>query len=139
MPTVDLNASYQRNLSVPVNFLPAAIFDPSAGPDDYLPVQFGADNPVEFSDLGRTATVQAWCDCCLGGAQRFENLQVEAVRGEEQAVVTQVQRLLPTSARSRTGSAHREICNPSTGRSLEETRALNQVGLADDYAVLRSE
>ena len=34
MPTVDLNASYQRNLSVPVNFLPAAIFDPSAGPDD---------------------------------------------------------------------------------------------------------
>ena len=28
MPSVNFNASYQRNLAVPVNFLPAAIFDP---------------------------------------------------------------------------------------------------------------
>ncbi|MDH3208150.1 MAG: TolC family protein, partial [Gemmatimonadota bacterium] len=44
MPSVDFNGSYTRNISPTVNFLPAQIFDPSAGPDDYLAVQFGADN-----------------------------------------------------------------------------------------------
>ena len=43
-PSIDFNASYTRNLSPSVNFLPAAIFDPTAGPDDYIAVQFGADN-----------------------------------------------------------------------------------------------
>jgi len=38
MPSVDFNASYTRNIAVPQNFLPAAIFDPTAGPDDYIGV-----------------------------------------------------------------------------------------------------
>ena len=43
-PTVAVDAGYTRNVSPPVNFLPASIFDPTAGPDDYIGVQFGADN-----------------------------------------------------------------------------------------------
>ena len=80
MPTVDLNASYQRNLSVPVNFLPAAIFDPSAGPDDYLPVQFGADNQWNSAISVEQPLFRPGVIVALGAAQRFENLQVEAVR-----------------------------------------------------------
>ena len=43
-PRIDLNASYSRNISPTVNFLPASIFDPTAGAAYYLPVRCGADN-----------------------------------------------------------------------------------------------
>ena len=43
-PSIDLNASYSRNISPPINFLPAVFFNPDAGPDDYIGIQFGADN-----------------------------------------------------------------------------------------------
>jgi len=43
-PSVNLNASFSRDISPNVQFLPAQIFDPTAGPDDYISVQFGADN-----------------------------------------------------------------------------------------------
>jgi hypothetical protein len=44
LPDVMFNASYQRNLRVQEAFLPAIIFDPTAGPDDLIPVRFGSDN-----------------------------------------------------------------------------------------------
>jgi outer membrane protein TolC len=139
MPTVDLNASYQRNLSVPVNFLPAAIFDPTAGPDDYLPVQFGADNQWNSTISVEQPLFKPSVIVALGAAQRFENLQVEAVRGREQSVVTQVRNsyyqllLAQEQARLTEKSVNR------VRESLEETKALNRGGLAADYAVLRLE
>ena len=139
MPTVDLNASYQRNLSVPVNFLPAAIFDPTAGPDDYLPVQFGADNQWNSAISVEQPLFKPGVIVALGAAQRFENLQVEAVRGREQSVVTQVRNsyyqllLAQEQARLTEKSVNR------VRESLEETKALNRGGLAADYAVLRLE
>ena len=139
MPTVDLNASYQRNLSVPVNFLPAAIFDPTAGPDDYLPVQFGADNQWNSTISVEQPLFKPGVIVALGAAQRFENLQVEAVRGREQSVVTQVRNsyyqllLAQEQARLTEKSVNR------VRESLEETKALNRGGLAADYAVLRLE
>ena len=43
-PSIDLNASYARNISPPINFLPAVFFNPDAGPDDYIGIQFGSNN-----------------------------------------------------------------------------------------------
>ena len=139
MPTVDLNASYQRNLSVPVNFLPAAIFDPSAGPDDYLPVQFGADNQWNSAISVEQPLFRPGVIVALGAAQRFENLQVEAVRGQEQAVVTQVRNAYYQLLLAQEQARLTERSVTRVRESLEETRALNRVGLADDYAVLRLE
>jgi outer membrane protein TolC len=43
-PSLDLTTSYTRNIAAAVNFLPANIFDPTADPDELVPVRFGADN-----------------------------------------------------------------------------------------------
>ncbi|MGB0542363.1 MAG: TolC family protein [Longimicrobiales bacterium] len=139
MPSVDFNASYQRNLAVPVNFLPAAIFDPSAGPDDYIGVQFGADNQWNSTISVEQALFRPSVIVALGAAQGFENLQDETVRGQEQSVVTQVRTayyqllLVQEQARLTENSVRR------VRESLAETRALNRAGLADDYSVLRLE
>lgn len=139
MPSVDFNASYQRNIAVPVNFLPEIIFNPSAGPDDFIPVQFGADNVWNSTIAVEQPLFRPNVIVALGAAKRFENLQSETVRGREQSVVTQVRTgyyslLLAQEQARLTDNSVRRV-----RESLEETRALNRAGLTSDYDVLRLE
>lgn len=138
-PSLDLNASYTRNVSPTVNFLPAAIFDPTAGPDDYIGVQFGADNQWTSTVSLEQPLFSAAAFIGVGAAGRFKSLQEEVVRGLTQAVVTRVRsayyQLLLQQEQLR-------LINKSVERvraSLSETRALNEAGLASDYDVLRLE
>lgn len=136
-PTVDLNVSYTRNISPPVNFLPAAIFDPTAGPDDYIGVQFGADNQWTSSLSVEQPLFRPSVFVALGAAGRFESLQEESVRGQTQAVVTRVRvayyqlLLAQEQVRLTENSLHR------VRQSLDETQALHRAGLASEYDVLR--
>jgi outer membrane protein TolC len=137
MPSVDFNASYQRNIAAPVSFLPASIFDPSAGPNDYLAVKFGADNVWNSTISLEQPIFRPGVIVALGAARRFENLQEEVVRGTEQSLVTQVrgayyQLLLAQEQARLTENSVRRV-----RESLEETQALNRAGLVDDYDVLR--
>lgn len=138
-PTVDFNASYTRNVSPAVNFLPAAIFDPSAGPDDYIAVQFGADNTWQSTIAVEQPLFSAGAFLGVGAAGRYRNLQEEVVRGRVQSVVTRVR-----------GSYYGLLLAQEQGRliensvrrvrqSLDETKALNRAGISSDYDVLRLE
>ena len=138
-PTVDLNVGYTRNVSPTVNFLPAAIFDPTAGPDDYIGVQFGADNQWTSSLNVEQALFRPSLLVALGAAGRFESLQEESVRGQTQVVVTRIRveyyqlLLAQEQLRLTENSLHR------VRKSLEETQALHRAGLASEYDVLRLE
>ncbi len=138
-PSVDFNASYTRNVSPTVNFLPAVIFDPSAGPDDYIAVQFGADNQWQSTVSLEQPIFSAAAFIGVGAAGRFRNLQQEVVRGLNQSVVTRVRgayyQLLLQQEQMRliTKSVER------VRASLAETCSLNEAGLASDYDVLRLE
>jgi outer membrane protein TolC len=138
-PSVDLNASYTRNVSPTVNFLPAQIFDPSAGPDDYISVQFGADNQWSSTLSLEQPLFRPGVMVALGAAGRYRNLQAESVRGSSQVVVTRVRvayyqlLLMQEQVRLVENSVRR------VRESLQETRALNTAGLSSDYDVLRLE
>lgn len=139
MPTIDLDASYTRNISPTVNFLPAQIFDPDASADDYIAVRFGADNTYSSTIAVEQPLFRAGVIVALGAASRFESLQAEVVRGESQSVVTEVRlgyyQLLLAQEQVRLISESVERVR----RSLAETKALNRAGLASDYDVLRLE
>jgi len=138
-PSVDFNASYSRNVSPTVNFLPAAIFDPTAGPDDYIGVQFGADNQWNSTISVEQPLFRPGVFVAVGAAGRFEGLQEEVVRGQSQRIVTQVRvsyyqlLLAQEQVRLTENSVNR------VRQSLAETEALNSVGLTSDYNVLRLE
>ena len=138
-PSIDLNASFTRNVSPSVQFLPAAIFDPTAGPDDYIGVQFGADNQWTSTLSLEQPLFRPGVIVALGAAGRYRNLQNEAVRGQTQSVVTRVRlsyyQLLLAQEQERlvANSVNR------VRQSLEETRSLNRAGLTSDYDVLRLE
>ncbi|MGD8319710.1 MAG: TolC family protein [Gemmatimonadota bacterium] len=136
-PSVDWNASYTRNVSPTVNFLPAAIFDPTAGPDEYIGVQFGADNQWNSTISLEQPLFSAAAFIGVGAAGRYKNLQKEMVRGVSQNVVTRVrmayyQLLLQQEQLRLTRNSVRRV-----RESLDETRSLNKAGLASDYDVLR--
>lgn len=139
-PSLDFNASYTRNVSPSITFLPAAIFgNPDAGPDEYIGVQFGADNQWNSTISLEQPLFSAAAFIGVGAAGRFKNLQVEVVRGLTQTVVTRVRSayyqllLQQEQLRLITKSVER------VRASLSETQALNRAGLASDYDVLRLE
>lgn len=138
-PSLDFNASYTRNVSPTLNFLPAVIFDPTAGPDDYIGVQFGADNQWSSVVALEQPLFSAAAFIGVGAAGRYKNLQEEVLRGLTQSVVTRVRsgyyQLLLQQEQHRliTKSVER------VRASLSETRSLNQAGLSSDYDVLRLE
>jgi len=136
-PSIDLNASFQRNISPNVQFLPAIVFDPNASPDDYISVQFGADNNWNSTLSLEQPLFRATAFIGVSTAGRFESYQNEVVRGQAQSVVTQVRTsyyqllLAQEQVRFTQNSLER------VRESLKETTALNQAGLASDYDVLR--
>ena len=138
-PSLDFNASYTRNVSPTINFLPAKIFDPSAGPNDYIGVQFGADNQWNSTVALEQPLFSAAAFIGVGAAGRYKTLQEEMVRGVTQGVVTRVrmayyQLLLQQEQLRLTQNSVRRV-----KESLKETKALNDAGLSSDYDVLRLE
>ena len=136
-PTIDFDVGYTRNVSPTVNFLPASVFDPTAGPDDYIGVQFGADNQWTSSVNVEQPLFRPSVFVALGAAGRFESLQEESVRGQTQVVVTRVrvayyQLLLAQEQERLTENSLRRL-----RQSLQETQALYGAGFASEYDVLR--
>ncbi|MCG6955607.1 MAG: TolC family protein [Gemmatimonadetes bacterium] len=136
-PSVDFSASYTRNVSPSVNFLPAVFFNPQAGPDDFIKVQFGADNVWNSAINVEQPLFSGSAFIGVGAAGRYKDLQREMVRGITQNVVTQVRTayyhllLAQEQVRLTQNSVHR------VQESLKETQAMNKAGLASDYDVLR--
>ncbi len=138
-PSLDFNASYTRNVSPTLTFLPKAFIDPTAGPDEYIGVQFGADNQWNSTVALEQPLFSAAAFIGVGAAGRYESLQEEMVRGVTQGVVTRVrlayyQLLLQQEQLRLTENSVRRV-----RESLKETKALNEAGLNSDYDVLRLE
>lgn len=138
-PKVDFNASYTRNVSPTLTFLPKAFIDPTAGPDEYIGVQFGADNQWNSTVSLEQPLFSAAAFIGVGAAGRYQRLQREMVRGVTQGVVTRVRvayygLLLQQEQHRLTENSVRRV-----RESLKETQAMNKAGLASDYDVLRLE
>lgn len=136
-PSVDFSASYTRNITPAVSFLPAKIFDPAAGPNDFMKVQFGADNAWNTSIDVQQPLFEPAAFVGVAAAGRYKSLQAEVVRGATQSVITQVRlayyQVLLSKEQVR-------LMRNSVGRvqeSLDETKAMNKAGLSSDYDVLR--
>ncbi len=139
MPKVNFNASYTRNLAVPTQFLPAIIFNPNANPGDVIGVQFGSDNQWFAQARADQPLFNAAAFLGVSAAGRYETLQQESLRGQAQQVATQTRLryydVLLAQEQLRLTRQSRD----RVAQVLDETRKLNEAGLASDYEVLRFE
>jgi len=138
-PEINANASYQRNLTVPEAFLPAAIFDPDASPDDLVPVSFGADNQWQAGIDVTQPLFDASVFIGVSTAGKFREFSREALRGAAQQIATDVRvayldvLLAEERVRLTANSVER------VEQTLDEARAMYRVGLLGEYDVLRLE
>jgi len=138
-PTVDFTSSYVRNLTPQLSFLPAVILDPTADPNDLIPVRFGADNLWNFSIDVEQPLFNAAAFIGVGAAGRFQALQDETYRGQAQTVVTRVREAYYRLLLDREQQRLLENSIRRVRASLDETRALAEAGLSSEYDVLRLE
>lgn len=138
-PEIEATASFTRNLTVPEAFLPAIIFDPSASPDDLIPVQFGADNLWQAGVTVDQPLFDATVFLGVSTAGKFRDFNREVLRGVAQQVATNVRiaYLNVLLAEERVRVTQNSV--DRVEQTLLETRALNRVGLLGDYDVLRLE
>lgn len=136
-PSINANSSYQRNLAVQQAFLPRIIFDPTASPDDVVPVRFGSDNTWQSSVSIDQRLFEMSIFIGLKAASRFEDLERERLRGTAQGVVSAVRQAYFDALLSVENERLLDLSVKRTAQTLEETRALNRAGLASDYDVLR--
>lgn len=137
LPDVRATASYVRNISPAVSFVPARAFDPTAPEGEFVSLQFGADNSWQSSIQVTQKLFDARAFVALGAAEQFEQLQVEAVRGRSQEIATQV-RLMCYDLLLR--DAEMRLTERSIERvkqALAETQAQHRAGMSTSYDVLR--
>jgi outer membrane protein len=138
-PTVNMNALYTRNLTVPGSFMPRIFFDPDANPDELMLVKFGADNQWNFSLRAEQPLFRAAAFIGVGAASRYEALQQEVVRGRTQAVVTRVRVAYYDALLAEEGVRLTSNTVSRIRQTLDEMRKMERAGLASSYDVLRLE
>ena len=139
MPTVNFNASYTRNLKLPQFFLPARFIDPDADPGEVVPVQSGSDNSWFAQARATQPLFNAAAFLGVSAAGDFEELQQEVLRGQAQQVVTQTRLRYYDALLAQEQLRLNRQSRDRVAQVLEETRKLNEAGLASDYEVLRFE
>jgi outer membrane protein len=138
-PTLNLNANYTRNLTVPGSFLPRIFVDPDAGPDELVLVRFGSDNTWNFSMRAEQPLFRAAAFIGVGAAARYEALQAEALRGRTQGVVARTQVAFFDALLAEEGARLTENTVQRIRRTLDEMKKMEGAGLASSYDVLRLE
>jgi outer membrane protein TolC len=138
-PRVDFSADYTRNVSPAVNFLPAIIFNPNAGPDEQVAVQFGADNLWQSMITLEQPLFDGRAFIGVGAAGRFQSLQEEVLRGEIQNVLSQVRTLYYDALLAQEQLRLTENSLTRVREALVEVRALHKEGFGSEYDVLRLE
>jgi outer membrane protein TolC len=139
MPTVSANANFTRSLTPLESFLPAIIFDPTASPDDFIAVRFGADNNW-FSSLTLDQTLFDYTVFIgLRVASTYRELSEEALRGTAQQTATATRKAFYAALLAHESLRLTENSVSRLRQTLEETAALREAGLASDYDVLRLE
>jgi outer membrane protein TolC len=139
MPNIAASANYTRNLEVPVNFIPAIIFDPSADPETLTPVAFGTDNSWTggFSATQTLFSGQAFVG--ISAADIYMTAQNEVLRATSQQVVTQTR---IQYYQVLVNLEQLKLIEAQIGRiqkNLEDSKKLLLEGYSDEYAVLQLE
>jgi len=139
MPDINTNMGYTRNLEVPVNFLPAIIFDPSASPDQLIPVAFGTDNVWQGGFTVSQNIFKGEALIGISSAELFLSANEEAQRGVAQQIVTETRAAFyQVLFAEQQYHLEQNVVNRLT-ENVRQNRARVDAGLLDSYEILRLE
>ncbi|MDR8392032.1 TolC family protein [Aliifodinibius sp. S!AR15-10] len=139
LPDVSGSATYTRNVEIPVNFVPAQFFDPSAPAGELVPLQFGTDNNWQGGLTVSQTLFRGEAIVGISSSELYKAAQAENLRATTQQIVTQTRLayynvlVAEEQLRLQTETVER------LRQNLKENRARQKAGLIDEYAVLQVE
>lgn len=139
LPDVSASANYTRNIEIPVNFIPAQVFDPSAPPGELVPVQFGTDNNWQGGLTVSQNIFKGQAIIGLSTSRLYKQAQSQNFALVSQQIITQTRQAYHQALLSKERVELLETSLSRLERVLEETKARRDVGLMDDYSVLQIE
>lgn len=139
LPDVSASANYTRNIEIPVNFIPAQVFDPSAPPGELVPVQFGTDNNWQGGLTVSQNIFKGQAIIGLSTSRLYKQAQSQNFALVSQQIITQTRQAYHQALLSKERVELLETSLARLERVLEETKARRDVGLMDDYSVLQIE
>lgn len=136
-PKIASSISYTRNIEIPVQYIPARVFDPMAPEGALTPVQFGTDNNWQGGFTVNQTLFQGETIIGLSTASIFRTVQEENLRLVSQQVITQTRmayyQVLVAKEQLRLQQAQVNRIQ----ENLNEAQKRADAGLVDDYDVLQ--
>ena len=139
LPDISGSATYTRNLEIPVNFVPARFFDPSAPADELVPLQFGTDNNWQGGFSVNQTIFRGEAIIGINSSRLFKAAQAENLRATTQQIVTQTRIAYYNVLVAQEQLRLQQETVDRLRENLRENRARQKAGLIDDYAVLQVE
>ena len=87
LPQVNVGVDYNNMLDIPVTLMPARIFDPNAGPDDYVPLKFGQQHNGSFAFNVSQIIFSGEYIVGLQASKAYQNLPQQAMLKEQRDVI----------------------------------------------------
>tara|TARA_R110000868_G_scaffold259361_9_gene517441 strand:- start:44022 stop:45497 length:1476 start_codon:yes stop_codon:yes gene_type:complete len=135
-PDISSSVNYTRNIEIPVTYIPAQLFDPTAPAGALAPVQFGTDNNWQGGFSVSQKLFQGETLVGLSSATVFKTVQSENFRAISQQIITQT-RIAYYSVLAATEQFRlQETQIKRLEQNLKENEAREKAGLVDEYAVL---
>lgn len=138
-PEIISSINYTRNVEIPVTFIPAQFFDPTAPEGQLLPVQFGTDNSWQGGFSVSQNLFKGEAIVALSSSVVFKTVQKESLRATSQQVITQTRLAYYSVLVSQEQLRLIESQINRLEDNLKENQARADAGIVDQYDVLRLE
>ena len=139
LPEISTSATYTRNIEIPVNFVPAQVFDPNAPPGELIPLQFGTDNNWQGGVTVSQNIFRGDAIVGISSSSMFKSAQEENLRSVAQQVITNARKGFHAVLIAEEQLRLQEAVIERLRSNLNENRARLREGLIDEYDVLRLE
>ena len=139
LPQVSTESKYSNSLDIPVSLLPAKIFEPTAGPDDYIPLKFGQQHAASFAFTASQLVFSGEYIVGLQASKTYQELSQKARLKSENDVIELVTKSYYTVLMTKENQRILENTQKDIQKTYDEISKTYQAGLVDETDVSQIE
>lgn len=139
LPDISGSATYTRNVEIPVDFVPAQFFDPSAPAGELVPLQFSTDNDWQGGVSVSQTLFRGEAIIGISSSKLYRAAQAENLRATTQQIVTQTRLAYYNVLIAEEQLRLQEATVERLQKNLEENKSRQKAGMIDEYAVMQVE
>ncbi|RLD41348.1 MAG: hypothetical protein DRI86_13555 [Bacteroidetes bacterium] len=135
LPQVSTELKYQNMVDIPVTLMPAKIFDPTAGPDDYAPMKFGQQHSASFGFTASQLIFSGEYIVGLQASKTYQELSQKAALKSENDVIELVTKSYYTVLFVKENKNVIIKTLEDIQKTFDEIQKIYQVGMAEETDV----